>query len=489
MSGSRGERGRFCLFEVGGSRLALDIASVQEIVPNPAQLTRAPRPEPFVLGMVRLRELRLPVIDLCALLALPATTGPAVLIVLQHQRQLVALRVDRVMDVVDAVPEPLGQDDTAAAALTPAALTDPDSGEPVYLLDIDALLALDGIQVTSIEQDTVDVSAHVGASTRSQALLVGCHDMQLALPSHMVREIQVRPTVHPPVIDVPGFVGTVELRGTSLALFSPLRLLGYRAPAGQQGKSMVVLAVNGYRFAIFVDRVIRMVEFEEAAVLPLADSSQGRDLFTGLLPHATLGESLLVSEAGLAQMNDLISIAGMYARAEQISETSQTPWRRFPFMHFKAQGQFVTPLYQLEEVIAMPETYLPAADVERGWVGSMSLRGQSVNLVDLRRLLGIVTPKPASHVLVVRCERFLIGFMIDTTRRIEYIDAPSDSLIIQWRGDNKTGAPPIERCKRLVSIGRGSHQKVLSVLCLQALARLLARETEDVCCNFVSADL
>ncbi|MFC0267398.1 chemotaxis protein CheW [Kushneria aurantia] len=485
MNGATPAKHSLGIFELDRGRVALPIELLCEVIHRPPKLTAPPRAAPFVLGMLSLRGQLLPVVDLAGLLDIASkeASGTDILAIVEWREQRFALRMSAVGDIV----EPALQSLNAGNALTPAAFSDPQSGEPVYLLDFDALMALEGMQAVQTQAGCGHVPSSSSTGRLSaRALIVRCGDLQLALPSAMVDEIQPLAEIAPPVVNARGLVGTVTLRGRQLALFSPRPLLCQKPPRQDDNIMMVVVTIDRQPLAMAVESVVRMVDYDTGAVLALPDRQEScTSIIAGLLPHAELGESLLLDAQQLAEEQDLLSLAALYARAYQERQQESSQWRRFAFVHFEAEGQFVTPLEQFNEVMAMPSHYTPVTHSDPAWRGVVSHRERLLTLIDLRQLLGHPGGRPAQEVLVVESGSTLIGFMVEQTRRIEYIHAPADSLIIRWRGDQEPDALPVEQCKRLVILGHGSRKRVLSVLCLESLAALLTHDAEAVNCRLI----
>jgi purine-binding chemotaxis protein CheW len=106
-----GQRERGILtFVVGGEVHGIEILSIREII-KPREITEVPRAPRFLLGILTVRGLVMPVIDLRLRLRLPAPPlGPrARVLVVVHEGERFGLVVDEVRDVVrfsDAAIEP-----------------------------------------------------------------------------------------------------------------------------------------------------------------------------------------------------------------------------------------------------------------------------------------------------------------------------------------------------------------------------------------------
>ncbi|WP_445619399.1 chemotaxis protein CheW [Kushneria sp. Sum13] len=487
----------FGVLGIGQSNVGLSTEVMREVVALPHALTPAPMAPPYALGAFRLRDELIPVIDLARLLQLDDSEGPREcadqVAIVRWQDGHFGLRVDTVHGIAHVSSEHLQPLDSSASGtlpLTPAAFTDGD--RLVYVLDLNALFALPGMTLARASLgETTDNTGSQKADRRvntERALLVDCSGIQLSLPAAMVREIQPLETLSAPVMEVPGFMGTTTLRKQTLPVFDPLMLAGLDDQPRPQGRLMVIVAVREQPLALCVDQVIRMLTYNPDDVMALAEAHDNPEAaISGMINHPQLGESLLVDATCFAGGSDILTLAAMYVARENHDPRGDIPYRRFAFVHFDAFGQFVTPLEQLSEVLAMPENFTISAHPDKGWTGTMAHRGQAISLVDLRELLNTPHDTPATDILIVDCGEYRVGFMIDNARHIEYLDAPADSLIIRWRGEQESGTPPIEQCKRLIVVGTGAGKKIMSVLCLETLAALLVDINARHHCSMIDA--
>jgi len=95
-------------FEIAGQEFCIDIRSVREIRGWTAP-TLMPNAPPYVLGVINLRGVVMPVLDLRARLGLGETTVSSrhVYVVVQHEDQVVGLMVDAVQETFSVDPEML----------------------------------------------------------------------------------------------------------------------------------------------------------------------------------------------------------------------------------------------------------------------------------------------------------------------------------------------------------------------------------------------
>lgn len=131
-------------FEIAGQEFCIDIRSVREIRGwTPA--TRMPHTPPYVLGVINLRGLVMPVLDLRSRLGLGETVASSrhVFVVVQHADRVIGLMVDAVQEtfVVDAdlLQEPPSLDSEATERFVDAIIP-LDGGRMLSRLVVSALL-------------------------------------------------------------------------------------------------------------------------------------------------------------------------------------------------------------------------------------------------------------------------------------------------------------------------------------------------------------
>jgi purine-binding chemotaxis protein CheW len=131
-------------FNLGKSLFAIDIMRIKEII-LPQKLSPLPRETPLLEGVINLRGAVIPVMDLRKRFAMPEAgeRGAGKLLLVSLQRQVLALEVDDVQEVI-TVP--------AGGIMPPPDVDEGDcmeyvlgiclSGEQMFMiLDIDALVA------------------------------------------------------------------------------------------------------------------------------------------------------------------------------------------------------------------------------------------------------------------------------------------------------------------------------------------------------------
>ena len=158
------EGGKFLTFFLDAEEYGIEILRVREIIGLMA-ITRVPKTESYVRGIVNLRGRVIPIIDLRAkfLMATTDTTDETCIIVVQAMGHQVGLLVDKVSEVVDMATENI---------VEPPALGDDDATDYILgigrgessvtlLLDIDTVLS--AVEAQDLAQVAETASALQGA--------------------------------------------------------------------------------------------------------------------------------------------------------------------------------------------------------------------------------------------------------------------------------------------------------------------------------------
>ena len=144
--------GKFLTFFLDAEEYGIEILRVREIIGLMA-ITRVPKTEGYIRGIINLRGRVIPIIDLRTkfMMASAETTDETCIIVVQAQEHQVGLLVDKVSEVVDIaseniVPPPAMGDDDATDFILGIG-----KGETsvTLLLDIDTVLSAAEVQEVS----------------------------------------------------------------------------------------------------------------------------------------------------------------------------------------------------------------------------------------------------------------------------------------------------------------------------------------------------
>ena len=295
---------RLVSFTVAGQEYAIDIASVQEIVQVPSQITSVPNTPHHVLGLISLRRRLLPLVSLRSLFGLPTLD-------LDEHHRIVVIAMPgggQVGLVTDTVKEVLGVPRTQADAMPGVLARDAgmqefesicrlDGGKRlVSIIATDRLLGLssmrealnaageaaDRLQRAHQQEDAMasqSASREVLTDDDLQAVVFRLGAEEFGVPIMSVQEIVRVPEVLTRVPKTPSFVeGVINLRGTVLPVIDQRARLGLPATERNDRQRIMVYTLNGMRTGFIVDSVAEVLRIGRAHISPAPELSdeQGR---------------------------------------------------------------------------------------------------------------------------------------------------------------------------------------------------------------------
>ncbi|MCX6954293.1 MAG: chemotaxis protein CheW, partial [Verrucomicrobia bacterium] len=184
------------LVRIGAVDLAIPGDFIEEVVRGPIAVSPFPHAPQHVLGAFALRGRPIPTIDLAALVAragVPPDRPVAYAMVLRHPTGRCAIQVDEVLGVTKASADQITDLETRLdGGLFSRVFTPATGGRVAAVLDLDAMLATEGVRSAALASERAADRDAAEAATRPLVLFrVG--GACLGIEAAHVREVQPRP--------------------------------------------------------------------------------------------------------------------------------------------------------------------------------------------------------------------------------------------------------------------------------------------------------
>jgi purine-binding chemotaxis protein CheW len=266
-------------FEVAGQEFALELDSVQEILPAPAVVAAVPRAEALVVGVTSLRDRLLPLLSLRGLLGFPPATdtdGREKVVVMKVRGAQVGLVADRANAILAAPASAIDSLPPVLAARTGGetrlkAIYRGDNGRRlVSILMPEQLFREDVMRRLGTQtQDGATQATPIAARETERIFLVfrlGADEF--ALPIEAVDEVGEVPPQITRLPKTPKFLeGVVNLRGDVLPVIDQRRRFDLPADDAER-RRLVVVRTERHRAALIVDGVSDVLRVPESLVEP-----------------------------------------------------------------------------------------------------------------------------------------------------------------------------------------------------------------------------
>ncbi|MFO1447093.1 MAG: CheW domain-containing protein [Opitutaceae bacterium] len=419
--------GTLGLFRLGPIDLAVPAELIEEVVRGPLDITPFPAAPLHVLGAFAFRGQPVPAFDLATLIQPAAVKEPlrpvAFALIIRHRAGRFALQVDEVLGLVHAAPEHITRlEGRSAAGLFGELYTPANGGRVAVVLDLDALLNVEGLRSSVRAPDRI-LAGSGGATHGGQPqVVVRVGPVRLAIDADRIRSVGIRPRELDSVLHHPVIAGFHSVLGAMIPVVELNALLGLAVGAEQaESRPWLVFEHRGWRAALMVDAVLAIETVAEVAADSNSGSGVGRLEFVvgsfvsrdGSLVLRLDEDALVRSLAGEGGQDTHRVVAGT---AADVKSEAHAPVEPVRYLVHRAGGcLFATPLSELAAVMVLPDDFVSIASSDRAAVGSCSRLGRPVALVDLAVLLG-GEPRPryaGAHVLCITNPTGSHGFVVD----------------------------------------------------------------------------
>src|SRR5688572_11375761 len=273
-------------FEVAQQEFALELESVQEILPAPAAVTLVPRAETLVLGVTSLRDRLLPLLSLRGLLGFPlapASDGREKVVVTNVGGAQVGLVADRARTIlaaadssIDSLPPVLAARTGGEARLK--AIYRGDGGRRlVSILSPEQLFREDVMRRLGESAQNVTTQGAGDSKRRAEQtfLVFRLGKDEFGLPIDAVDEVGEVPPKITRLPKTPKFLeGVVNLRGDVLPVVDQRRRFDMPVTDELERRRLVVVRTERHRAGLIVDGVSDVLRVPKDSVEPPPDLTE-----------------------------------------------------------------------------------------------------------------------------------------------------------------------------------------------------------------------
>lgn len=464
------------LVRIGAMHVAFPAELVEEIVRGPVELTPFPQAPRHVLGAFVFRGAAVPAIDLATLIK-PAASGElpapsAYVAVIRHAAGRFAVSVDEAFGVVQAPAETITAIDAhplQGTGLFGQLYTPPSGGRISVVLDLSAVLAVDGLRsavvAANVQSEAAEAARSEAASTTAGAQVIfRAGNACFALAASFVALLERRE-----VIAAAGAVesdavlrGFRSFRGDQRAVVDLLALLRL-PPGGKPPKEThYLVAEQGSRSVAFcIDEVVALEPVDRANLSALPEGGMARPEFFAGCWVSPRGEIVLVLEPErLMAEASVVDRATLFAPEpepeeddedwddEAVEVVEEPPGELARYLVYRAGGgTLATALLELEAVMDLPEDFVDLRGRGEALVGMCARLGRSFKVLDLGVLMGRPTPDiaPGRPVLVVRTGNGMVGYLVES---VDFLHGARSQALPQPSGRGPGRLPAFRRMIR-----------------------------------------
>ncbi|MEO1454319.1 MAG: chemotaxis protein CheW [Pseudomonadota bacterium] len=348
-------------------------------------------PNPGLLGVIGLRNMLVPLLDVPHSLGLPPRTeAPAKAAILRYGGRIAAMAVDEIVALAKAAPRDVSHANTPSAT-DPAMIR---SGflhgtDMVSCLDVGALFGRPDIVTTTAEQPA---KARDGAARISKLLIVSCGGASLAIDAIRIHATVPRRAVNTSELSSSFCLGFIEHQGWKTPVVDAATALGLGTPDTRTNAPIVVLRMaEDQLLGLAVDTM------EQIALIPATDIAQSSAVIRagGVLMSAFVDangrQTHIVDMDALSQMPELDELSKLAMRKSSPSappratrEHHTVRMEAQKYLLFRAGRTLSVPTSQIARILPAPDRLVPTGTAAHAMVeGLFEVDKRSVPLVRL----------------------------------------------------------------------------------------------------------
>lgn len=424
----------FCSFFMGEIEVAVDVASVQEVVNYPENIIKLPLSPSYLVGVFNLRNTIIPIVNLKLILkdrdsevsqfqkvAIADYDGAKIGLLFDSTSEIIRIQKDQ----VNNFSYNNSNDENVIAGV----LKLEEGKRIIQVLSPHALLKIDNIpQIVEKQTNTGTVSSSDWASgVRKKCIVFTVSDLKMCFEISRIREIIRIPDIQESAVKNPLCLGIVNLRGRTIPIIDLGLLLKSRDKvATPTSESRVVIyKMDREYFGLLVDSVESINSYLESDIMaiPLLENARSQ-MFLGCLSIKDLGDVILIDDQKILSNGEIEEITQGHAhiyRNTEINEKSLKTSKRESYITFRLDHLFGVSIGDVREIINYTKEIKPAPGSPRFVKGIMNLRGKIITVIDTRTLYQMPPSKNEAtdlKIMIFENEGEHFGLVVDSLESI-----------------------------------------------------------------------
>lgn len=427
-------------FLLGDEEFALAARELVDVINSPEEFTPQPLAPDYLLGIMTLRNMTIPVIDLRKMFGVDTdadSNNQRKIAITQYQNHYIGLMFDQTGEVFRSTRQDCQYNrytSTTAGGVTNGAFRLGDGTRVVQLLDTQAIIQHNGNPFTHTSGAGMEPTAIQTASNkgdRRQSIVFHLEPLMLSMCMSMVQEVVYVQEFENLSLASDVLAGTTTIRGTTIPVFdlrAALKLPMPEQEAGERRGRVIVANSTERTFGLLVDDISDILHHytEDIQDFPVFVSNNA-EIFLGCLKDQRENEILqldidklfLFEDIGDALENCDHLFAQQTQVVEKVVETSQTQ----TLLTFHIDRLYGLNILEISEVVDYPKKLLQPPLLDQHIEGILSLRDEMINVISAAKLYQIDdAPQKADQIIILQSDTERFGLAISSINSIIHLN-------------------------------------------------------------------
>ncbi|MFK8031273.1 MAG: chemotaxis protein CheW [Gammaproteobacteria bacterium] len=432
----------FGSFFIDDAEYALTARRLKDVVAAPAHFTRQPLAPDYLLGIMRLRDMTLPVIDLRCLFSiagLSTDNTEARIAIVEYRGQHVGMLFDRTGEVFRGNSKNAtftNYSDTSDSGIAIGAFRFDDGSRFVQVLDARAVIECNGAPLMESNSNrhkrAIDKKPVRGKRQQSISFRLGESEIGVSLTT--VREVIHTNEIDTNVFSGALFAGTMSLRGVTVTLLDLAVVLGIgadRTDIDLAEKQIIIVSTEGRKFGLVVDEITGFEKYydDQLSSFPVFGDQQSR-VFSGVLNTEDKRDILQLAVERLLEMEEVLGAIdacdSLYdtKSIDSVEAANEVIVPKETYLTFNVGRVYGMRILDIAEVVEFPDDMIEPPKLKEHICGILDLRGELISVIDARKLYNIDSADAAStsnQIIIFEHDAKRYGIAIDSVESIEQI--------------------------------------------------------------------
>jgi purine-binding chemotaxis protein CheW len=421
-------------FFLSDSEFALSATYVQEVVNAPAAYTPMPLAPSYLKGLLNLRGVVIPVLDLRELLRLQNGARPDTqkIAIVELDGSCVGLIFDKTGEVFRDNQDERCDFDRDDLTTVVSGVFKKDSGNRiVQILDVTKIFKVQNLPKDSRQNRIGREGLGKKRGNRKQCISFVVGPAKCSLPISDIQEILLITKLNDSTIMDTRCIGTIDIRGTTVPVVDFAELLNYRkvnSETAMQGeRRIIVMKLENEFFGLMVDSVDSIVSYfpDELLTFPLIEQSRA-EMFLGCITGHSEGDILLLDCKKILSNTEISKITHGHSKLfhqneQRMAEKKTKNGTRRTYITFSLDNLYAVAINEVKEIIEYPKQLLHPPGLKKHIRGVLNLRGDLVTIVDVRSMYLISKSDQTQEiqkVMVFKRNEAHFGLVVDSVESI-----------------------------------------------------------------------
>jgi len=439
-------------FIIGDMEVAISASSLQEVVNDPGEYNKIPLSPAYLLGLFKLRDAVIPVIDLRSLFTINDinTVDTKKVAIIEYNDYCVGILFDDTGEVFNEHNEQridFSQDNNSDDKnVINGVFKLGSSKRLVHILDPYTLLNLEKLPKAKSQSY---LNKKFGKRKQCISFYIG--QSLCAVEIHAIQEIVKVNKIENTALSSELCLGIINIRGKTIPIININFILGCEnniSPSHTDSSDrIIIMQFDEFVFGLQVNSVESIISFFDNDIIKFPSiSTQKENLFLGCITKSDSIETILLDHKKILSDSEILSITQGHKELYQSTsntEIQKTTHKKRTYITFSIGKSYALEISEVKEIIDHPRELLTPPNLVKCFSGMFNLRDEIVTVINTRYIYNEEdeSGNDEKKIIIFSHDGIKYGLIVDSIDAIVSFDEQDaislpDSIFTNQSSDN-----------------------------------------------------